>query len=80
MGTIREIVDGKLGAIIDGGAFLFDSTQLWKNLMAIGGASSRDMVPMPERKGQPTQVTTHSVVAVPARLKDLTIVDVRRNG
>jgi TldD protein len=79
-GTIREIVDGKLGAIVDGGAFLFDSTQLWKNLVAIGGASSRDVIPMSERKGQPTQVTAHSVAAVPGRLKDLTIVDIRRNG
>jgi TldD protein len=78
-GIVREIVNGKLGAVIDGAAFLFDSMQLWKTLTAVGGPASQQVFSGGERKGQPVQATAHSVAAVPGSLKDLIIVDVRRN-
>jgi len=76
--NVREIVNGKLGAVIDGSAFLFDSTHLWKNLVALGGASSRVRAAASEVKGQPSQLNTHSISAVPAVLKDMIIVDSQR--
>lgn len=78
MGFMREIVNGKLGAIIAGGGFLFDSMQFWKNLHAIGGAASQGLFPGGENKGQPTQHFSHSVAAVPGIIKEMAIIDIRR--
>lgn len=79
-GLIREIVNGKLGAIIVGAGYLFDSTQLWKNLHTIGGASSVEAIPCSERKGEPAQSLSHTTSAVPGVLKDMPIVDMRRKA
>jgi TldD protein len=79
MGVMREIVNGKLGAAVDGAAFLFDSMQVWKTLTAVGGPSSRGVIPAIETKGEPGQVTQFSVSAVPCSLKDMIIVDARRS-
>jgi TldD protein len=79
-GRIREITNGKLGAIIEGGGFFFDSMQFWKKLQAIGGASSRAIVPSGGGKGQPLQSSGYSVSAVPALVKDMALVDLRRKA
>jgi hypothetical protein len=78
-GFLREIVNGKLGAVVDGAACMFSSTQLWKSLSAIGGPSSRTVVPCLMGKGQPGQFTWYSVSAVPGMLNSMTIVDSQRS-
>jgi TldD protein len=77
-GFMRQIVNGKLGAIIVGGGFLFDSMQFWKNLHAVGGAASQVLFPGGEVKGQPSQHASHSVAAVPGIIKEMAIIDIRR--
>jgi TldD protein len=79
-GFVREIVNGKLGAVVDGVNFLFDAMKLWTTLSALGGPGSQEVVPAGERKGQPAQATSHSVAAVPGSLKDIIIVDARRKS
>lgn len=77
-GAMREIVNGKLGAFIDGASFLFDSAQLWKTLEAIGGHKSADVIPSSSLKGEPAQRVSYSVSAVPGVFKDMAIIDARR--
>jgi TldD protein len=79
-GMFREIRNGKLGAIITGAGGLFDSTELWKNLTALGGNSHRTASPFSEQKGEPTQTTWHSVSAVPGSFKSMAIIDTRRQA
>jgi hypothetical protein len=77
---MREITNGKLGPFIEGGGVLFDSTELWKSLQAIGGASSREQFPAGEVKGEPAQGINHTVAAVPGALKGMAVIDVRRKA
>jgi TldD protein len=79
-GTMREIINGKLGSFIIGGECLFSSMELWKSLEALGGAASREQFPGGEVKGEPAQAANHSVAAVPGILKDTAIVDARRKA
>jgi TldD protein len=79
-GVMREIVNGKLGAFIVGGQMLFSSSELWKSLVALGGASSREQIPSKEDKGEPQQAAAYSVSAVPGVLKEMPIVDARRKA
>jgi len=79
-GLTREIVNGKMGAVVEGAGFPFDSTQIWKALRAVGGARSSELRPAKEVKGEPEQVLGHSVSAVPGILKDIPVVDARRKA
>jgi TldD protein len=79
-GSMREISNGRLGAFIVGGGFLFNSRELWKNLIALGGPNSRDMVPAVERKGEPAQIFEHSVSTVPGTFKNIALIDLRRKA
>jgi TldD protein len=78
MGKFREIVNGKLGAVIDGAAMMFDSTQIWKGLRALGGVSSRTRIPFGGVKGQPMQSYSYSIVAVPGTIANVAVVDLKR--
>jgi TldD protein len=80
VGTMREIINGKLGAFIDGGGILFDSTEIWKKLHALGGPSSRGQFPSANVKGEPAAIAGFSVAAVPGSFKDLAVVDMRRKA
>jgi len=79
-GRIREINNGKLGAFIQGAGYLFTSTELWKNLVGIGGANSVAHVATSLSKGQPEQEVMCTVSAVPGKFKNVSIFDVMRNG
>jgi TldD protein len=80
VGGFREITNGKLGAGLLGAGTLFDSTELWKKLTALGGAESRDVAARGESKGQPVQYFSRNVVAVPGSLKEMAIIDIRRKA
>lgn len=79
-GAVREVTNGKLGAIIDGAGYLFDSAQLWKTLQVLGGAASAESSPAGGVKGQPAQASSYTVSAVPSVFKDMAIIDVRRKA
>lgn len=79
-GKMREIVNGKLGAFLDGAGMMFDSTQLWKGLTAIGGSASATLVTAVDWKGEPAQGSEYSIVAVPGHFKEATIVDVHHSA
>ncbi len=79
-GLIREIVNGKLGAIITGGGFLFNTSELWKKVSGLGGEKSATWYGKSRTKGQPVQSVSHSVSAVPMRVKDIAIIDITRRA
>ncbi len=80
LGMPREIINGKLGAVIPDAGVLFESTQLWKSLTAIGGKNSVTSLPYDTKKGQPQQTTRYTIESVPAVFKDAAIFDVRRKA
>lgn len=75
---MREIVRGKLGAILDAGEFRFQTTDLWKHLVALGGANSVGRSGAIARKGEPTQSTAHTVTAVPAIIENMPVINYTR--
>jgi TldD protein len=79
-GVVREIVNGKLGDMVGGLVALFNTTELLKNLLAIGGADSAAQFAASDLKGQPTQGTSHSVRAVPAKFANVSFIDPRRKA
>lgn len=79
-GYLREIRNGKLGAAINGGGFLFDTASLWKNVVALGGARTAQSVPATDWKGQFGQVGRHTVTAVAGTITELAMVDLARRG
>jgi TldD protein len=58
--------------------FLFRSPELWKGLIALGGAGSEATKGFMPRKGQPSQLYQYSVTAVPMKVTGLPVVDLRR--
>jgi TldD protein len=79
-GQIREIVNGKLGSEVQGLGFLFNTTQLWKNVRALGGAQSTLQIPSSESKGQPVQSTSFSIQAVPVQVANVDFIDPARKA
>jgi TldD protein len=75
-GQLHEIVDGKLGRPIKDGQLSVRAPELWKHLVALGGAASARVTAAANVKGEPAQRTVHSVTAVPARFTDVTITNV----
>jgi TldD protein len=80
VGEIREIVNGKLGSVVTSLSVLFDTTQLWKNVSALGGAQSAIQVVLHDRKGNPGQTVSHSVRAVPAAIRNVSFIDRTRKA
>jgi predicted Zn-dependent protease len=80
VGTAYAINNGKKIARLDGAGLLFQSTELWKSLIAIGGAASARQCVGRERKGEPQQSSVHSVTAVPAIVKQQAVIDIRRKA
>ncbi len=80
-GVMREIRNGKLGSILLGAQLMYDSFEIWKNLLEVGNAKSMEQMPtLPTGKGQPQQVSQYSIRSVPIRLKDMAVVDGTRKA
>jgi TldD protein len=93
-GSMRQIRNGRLGAVLTGGAVLFDAPSLWKHVLAVGGPSTQQvggyssfyysnddlvqMIPGKFGKGEPPQRTSHSVRAVAATLPNQPLIDPSR--
>lgn len=73
-----EIRKGKPVANFGISGLMFNTTELWKNVEALGGASSavyQSGDTLWSRKGDPVQQTTYSIGTVPVRIKQLRVVD-----
>lgn len=80
VGMVREITNGRLGPVLTGLQALFNTTQFWKNIRAVGGASSVEQMSSGDSKGEPAQSTKYSVRAVPAKIVNVDFVDPRRRA
>lgn len=69
-----EIVNGKLGATLEGGYLMFDASTVWKGLYALGGASSQVIGMGGSGKGQPPQSAPSSIAVVPGSLHGMILV------
>lgn len=86
-GAMREIKNGRLGRTIVDGAVLFDTLDLWRNVVAVGGAATQGGVDSSQydlasrrEKGQPAQATSHSVRAVAATIANQALVNPSRRS
>jgi TldD protein len=74
---VYRIKKGKLAGTVSSTAYLFRSPEFWKNLVAIGGASTAATRGMTVHKGQPRQETVHTVSAVAAHFKNVPVSIIR---
>ena len=93
-GRMRRITNGRAGAQLLGGAVLFRSEDLWKQLTAVGGTSTQAVIGKTQYtgvgamlenmfyhgKGQPPQFTSHSVRAVAATIPKQPLIDPARKA
>jgi predicted Zn-dependent protease len=75
LGSVREIRDGKLGAILEGASILINSSSLWKNVIALGGDESAKFSAIGEGKGEPSQKCLCTVRSGPVKVKDCAVID-----
>jgi TldD protein len=75
-GTVYDIRDGRLGRYLGPGAVLsVRSSEVWRNIIALGGASSAAWRGFISKKGQPEQEGIHGVLAVPMTVRDLVLIN-----
>jgi TldD protein len=79
-GHAREIVNGTLGARLPQSAFSFDTVELWKNVIGIGGRSSQRRIQAAAVKGQPGQRSFHSATAAPMSVTGVAVIDPMRKA
>ncbi|HEX6536976.1 MAG TPA: TldD/PmbA family protein [Gemmatimonadaceae bacterium] len=79
-GLFYEVKKGKRVAIINQAGILFRAPELWKGIRALGGSGSARRFGSYTSKGEPAQVAAHSVTAVPAVFKQLTLIDPQRKA
>jgi TldD protein len=79
-GRIYEVKDGKKVARLANAAVLFSSSELWKNVAAVGGPTSVAHVAQGESKGQPGQGTVHTVSGVALALTKQAVIDATRKA
>lgn len=80
MGIIQEIVNGQLGKIVANLGITFNATQIWKNIVALGGSKSVLQYASTDLKGQPVQSVPYSLRVVPARIENVDFVDLKRKA
>jgi TldD protein len=78
--SVREIRNGKLGAVLKGAGVLFRSLDFWKNVTALGGGQSAQFMQAGESKGEPTQQGLCNVQAVPMKVTGCAVIDVTRKA
>jgi TldD protein len=95
LGKFHEIKQGKIGRPLQGGGILFDTLDLWRNVTAIGDASTQHVVAsttypfnaMVDRitgwypvKGEPPQRTSYSIQGVAATITKQALIDPQRKA
>ncbi len=79
-GLVREIVNGKLGRVVQGAGILYGSLDFWNNVTALGGVSAARGAGASDAKGQPSQGMAYTIYAVPMITKNTTVIDVQRRA
>jgi predicted Zn-dependent protease len=79
-GRAYEITGGKKVARLSHAALLFSATDFWKNVTAVGGATSISQTLQSEIKGQPDQTTAHTVSGVALALTKQALIDATRKA
>lgn len=77
-GVLYQVRNGKRVARLGNAGMLIRAPDLWKGLLALGGADSARRYGLSATKGEPPQEMFHSVTAVPSVFKQLTLIDVSR--
>ncbi|HEU4588174.1 MAG TPA: TldD/PmbA family protein [Gemmatimonadales bacterium] len=77
---VYEVKKGKRVAMLPNAGLLFRSPELWKGLVALGGAASARRYGRSDNKGEPVQSANHSITAPPAAFKQLTLIDPLRKA
>lgn len=77
---IFKIKNGKRVSKLVGAGSIFRTSELWGNVIELGGAASARRFGVTEEKGEPLQEGTHSVTAPPMLVKELTIVDLKKKA
>ncbi len=77
---VREIVNGKLGNFVGGLGIIFNTDELWKNVMFIGDTTTMEQIPVGYSKGEPDQYLGSSVKSGPISIKDVAIIDPSRRA
>lgn len=79
-GHAYNIRGGKRVNIVGSAGVLFKTTELWKNVIAGGGAGSSVQYGRQFSKGEPLSTRYCSVSAVPIVVQDAALIDVRRKA
>lgn len=74
VGKMVEIVNGRVGRDLTGGAVQIDAAQLWKNLSTLGGPSTAQVTSDVWEKGRPPQMLSSAIVGVAGLFHNLPIV------
>ncbi len=77
---VREIVDGKLGAVVVNAAYQVNMNSFWRSLVAYGGAGSAEQGAYAQYKGEPMQVCKHSITSVPGKFRNIAVIDIARTA
>jgi TldD protein len=70
---------GKLAGPVKDARYMVRMPELWKDLVALGGARSAGTRGFTSHKGQPAQLTTHSVQAVAGRFRNVVVRSIARS-
>jgi TldD protein len=87
--SVRQIKNGRRGRLMTGGAVLFNTLDLWKHVIAVGGPASSMVVPFSQypyggevaallgqtAKGEPPQLSSHSAQAVAATIANQPLIN-----
>lgn len=79
-GQAYEIKDGKRSARLTDAAVIFRSGEVWGNITEFGGKEMELPIGLRQDKGEPKQDSFHTVRSVPAIVRDMTFVDVKRKA
>jgi TldD protein len=94
-GTFRKITNGRVGPLLTGGAISFNTQDLWRNVVSVGGARATDTIASSQYpfgslislygytrniKGQPPQITSHTVSAPAAVIAGQAMIDPTRKA
>ncbi len=77
---IFKIKNGKRVSKLIGAGSIFRTSELWGNVIELGGVSSARRFGVTEQKGEPTQEGMHSVTAPPMLVKELTVIDLKKKA
>ncbi len=79
-GAAFKVKNGKRVARIVGGGIIFRTSELWKNLQALGGPSSVFSVGTGQAKRNPFKMSYSSVDTPPALFKDTSLINVKQKA